>query len=246
MKRVLGIIPARFASVRFPGKPLADILGKPMIQWVYESSLPLCDDLVVATDDPRIIEAVREFGGSAMLTADHHVSGTDRCLEAYEMLTFQTGVNYDIVVNIQGDEPLINPNQIELLLGCFEKEDTKIATLIHEVKEEGGMSDPDMVKVVVNKKFHALYFSRSRIPYPRDPSSRISCFYHIGLYAYTPEVLKKICSLPPSPLEITEKLEQLRWLENGLTIQTAVTEHQSIGVDTPSDLAKVKTLLQNR
>lgn len=246
MKQVLGIIPARYASSRFPGKPLADIQGKPMIQWVYERCISIFDKLFVATDDYRIVNAVQSFGGEAILTGDHHSSGTERCLEAYGIIGKQIDSEFDIVVNIQGDEPLINPDQIRELISCFNIPGTNIATLIQAMDETEDPRSKNVVKVVVNKNQRALYFSRLPIPSNRDKSSEITYYKHIGLYAYTPGILNEICLLNPTMLEKAENLEQLRWLEHGYSIQTKVTEHKSVGVDSPEDLEMVRALLRKR
>jgi len=245
MKRVLGIIPARYASTRFPGKPLADIQGKPMIQWVYERCSGTFDHLLVATDDYRIINAVHSFGGEAVLTSESHKSGTDRCLEAYGIVKRAMEEDFDIIVNIQGDEPMVNPDQLRELISCFDIEGTEIATLIHPLAETVRPDNPDIVKVVVDNAFKALYFSRSPIPFRREGSTKAKYYKHIGLYAYTPGVLKKICALDPSGLEIAEKLEQLRWLENAYEIQTRLTQYESTCVDSPADLERVRSLLRS-
>lgn len=245
MKRVLGIIPARYASTRFPGKPLADIQGKPMIQWVYERCSGTFDYLIVATDDYRIINAVHAFGGEAVLTSENHKSGTDRCMEAYGIVKREREENFDIIVNIQGDEPMVNPDQLRELISCFTTEGTDIATLIHPLAETERPDNPDIVKVVVDIAFKALYFSRSPIPFIREGSTNTRYYKHIGLYAYTPEVLEKICALNPSDLEIAEKLEQLRWLENKYEIQTRLTQFENTGVDSPADLERVRSLLRS-
>jgi len=247
MMRFLGIIPARYASTRFPGKPLADIGGKSMIQRVYEQVKPCLDEVWVATDDSRIETAVRAFGGNVVMTSTHHKSGTDRCLEASRLI----GGHYDVVINIQGDEPFIQSSQIEALKACFtEKPATRLATLVKKFTPNDGweaLQNPNSPKVVLNEAGEALYFSRSIVPYLRgvDPSQWLAKglhFKHIGIYAYRRETLEEVASLPPSPLELTESLEQLRWLENGYTIQTALTDVETIAVDTPEDLIRVQAL----
>jgi len=238
----LGIIPARFASTRFPGKPLADIWGKPMIQRVYEQVVGALDDVYVATDDMRIFEAVEAFGGKVIMTSKRHKSGTDRCYEAFKKI----GKKYDVVVNIQGDEPFIQPSQIKLLQSCFEDEKTQIATLVKPFDsntEYHILSNTDTPKVVINKNMQALYFSRAIIPFTRNHDftlwSSVHTYYkHIGLYAYKADTLKAITSLPQSALEKAESLEQLRWLENGYTIKVGITNEETIGIDTPEDLEK--------
>lgn len=236
---VIGIIPARYASTRFPGKPLALLQEKPMIQWVYESCSEIFDELYVATDDERISHAVKSFNGKYILTSKEHQSGTDRCLEALEKIEEKKKISFDIVVNIQGDEPLIQAEQLRELISCFDIRDTQIATLIKECDPMDDLGNPNMVKAVVDKSFKALYFSRSVIPFNRNQDSEISYYKHIGLYAYKTSALRKICQLPTSSLEKAESLEQLRWLENGINIQTRITNHESLGVDTPEDLARV-------
>jgi 3-deoxy-manno-octulosonate cytidylyltransferase (CMP-KDO synthetase) len=247
--KFIGIIPARYASVRFPGKPLADMKGKPMIQRVYErvcgASL---DKVCVATDDTRIEAAVKAFGGEAVMTSGRHRSGTDRCREAYT----KVGEGYDVVVNIQGDEPFIHPAQIEALKACFAGGDVQIATLAKAFRPdddfEASLFNANSPKVVLNRRGEALYFSRSVIPYLRGkpctewlPSH--TYYKHIGLYAYRAEVLKEITQLPQSPLELAESLEQLRWLENGYTVKVALTEIETIGIDTPGDLEKALLMI---
>lgn len=240
MKKILGIIPARYASSRFPGKPLADMKGKPMIQRVYEAVSTCLNKVVVATDDRRIFDAVRAFGGEAVMTSSAHRSGTDRCAEAYEAIAGE----FDIVVNIQGDEPFIKPQQIELLVSCFGDPETEIATLVIPFPKEKGIEaieNPNSPKVILNEKGRAIYFSRSVIPYVRgvDKKSWLDkqIFYkHIGLYAYRTDILMQITKLPQSPLEIAESLEQLRWIENGYYIRAGITSIETIGIDTPDDL----------
>lgn len=244
----LGIIPARYASTRFPGKPLADMRGKPMIRRVYERALASVDRLVVATDDARIEAAVRAFGGRAVMTSASHRSGTERCYEAL----CRTDERFDAVINIQGDEPFVRPEQIELLKGCFDRPGVCIATLVKPFEADAGFEtalfDPNTPKVALNRRGEALFFSRSVIPCVRDrkPAEWLAAhtFYkHIGLYAYRAETLGEIVRLPPSPLETAESLEQLRWLENGYRIQTAVTRHETVGIDTPADMARALALL---
>ena len=248
--KFLGIIPARYASTRFPGKPLADILGKPMIRRVYEQVKHTVDNLYVATDDARIETAVKSFGGNVVMTSANHRSGTDRCYEAFT----KTGGDYDIVINIQGDEPFIQPEQIELLKNCFSSPDTQIATLAKPFRSncefEKDLANPNSPKVVINQNSEALYFSRSVIPYMRDlepakwPESH-TFYKHIGLYAYKADILKEIVSLPQSPLELAESLEQLRWLENGYKIKVGITHLETIGIDTPEDLTQALAFLKS-
>lgn len=245
--RFAGIIPARFASTRFPGKPLVNIGGKSMIQRVYEQVSKVLTDVYVATDDQRIYDAVLAFGGRVIMTSDQHRSGTDRCYEAYTQLP--TG--FDVVINIQGDEPFIQPSQIEALKMCFEDDATQIATLVKAIasnETESLLFNPNSPKVVLDKNNCALYFSRSPIPYRRgaeekDWASLHTYYKHIGIYAYRAQVLAEITALEPSILEIAESLEQLRWLENGYKIKVGFTDVETVGIDTPEDLEKVKDLL---
>jgi 3-deoxy-manno-octulosonate cytidylyltransferase (CMP-KDO synthetase) len=240
--KYIGIIPARYASTRFPGKPLADMHGKPMIQRVYEQVAGLLEEVIVATDDRRIYDAVVAFGGRAVMTSEYHQSGTDRCYEACTRIATRK----DVVINIQGDEPFIKPSQIALLKACFDNCATQIATLIKPFTPADGweaLSNVNIPKVVINNRMQAIYFSRSVIPCLRGKDLeqwlQLHTYYrHIGLYAYKVTALKKIVSLPPSSLEIAESLEQLRWLENGYTIQTAITHEETIGIDTPEDMKK--------
>lgn len=240
MLSFIGIIPARYASTRFPGKPLADIRGKSMIRRVYEKAAGCLVDLVVATDDERIRQHVEDFGGHVVMTSVDHCSGTDRCAEALGRVEEKQKRKFDVVINIQGDEPFISTGQIELLKNCFDRKDTQIATLIRKIREEEIVDDPNKPKVVTDKEGFALYFSRFPVPYLREiPSDRLSAhsyYQHIGLYAYRSEVLKEIAALPQSSLEKAESLEQLRWLEEGYKIKTAITDEINFGIDTPGDL----------
>ena len=236
----LGIIPARYASSRFPGKPLALLGEKPMIQWVYERASNLFEHLVVATDDDRILNTVIDFGGKALKTKSDHNTGTERCAEALDLYRNQTGLTFSHVVNIQGDEPLIQPEELQTLMDCFQVPATGIATLIRKITQEEEPQNPNLVKVVVDKSLKALYFSRALIPYIRGQKPKGFSYYaHLGLYAYRSDVLEKIVNLPVSALEQSEMLEQLRWLEHGITIQTDITDLPSIGVDTPEDLERI-------
>lgn len=237
--KFLGIIPARYPSTRFPGKPLALLADKPMIQRVFENAAKALENVYVATDDDRIYDAVVAFGGKAIKTLSTHQSGTDRCAEAAEKLS--EDVDFDVVINIQGDEPFIQASQIELLKSCFSDTETEIATLVKKIVTEEELFNPNRPKVVIDKRKFALYFSRSTIPYIRGEQQQNwlingPFWAHIGMYAYRKEVLQEITSLPTGKLELAESLEQLRWLENGYLIKTAVTNHQSIGIDTPEDL----------
>jgi 3-deoxy-manno-octulosonate cytidylyltransferase (CMP-KDO synthetase) len=243
----IALIPARFASTRFPGKPLAQIGGKTMIQRVYEQVSKSINDVFVATDDQRIYESVVSFGGKAIMTSENHRSGTDRCFEAYQAIH----QDFDVIINIQGDEPFIQPEQIEELKNCFLDPKTDIATLVKKIAEdesEAILFNSNSPKVVISNNNTALYFSRSPIPYlrnyPENEWTKHHTFYkHIGIYAYTPQALAKISQLQPSELEIAESLEQLRWLQNGLTIKIGYTDVETIGIDTPEDLEKAEKLL---
>jgi len=245
-----GIIPARYASSRFPGKPLVLIGNKPMIQRVYEQASKALGMVYVATDDKRIFESVMSFGGKAIMTSPDHMSGTDRCSEAVTTIMDETGKNIDVVINIQGDEPFIKPEQIRLLMECFDDETVELATLVRETAPEEDLFNPNQPKVILNSKRDAIYFSRAAIPFIRDTEmsnwSKNHIFYkHLGIYGYRTETLKKITRLERSPLEIAESLEQNRWIENGFCIRTAVTSSESIGIDTPDDLEKAKKLLEH-
>lgn len=248
--KYIGIIPARFASTRFPGKPLALLGGKYVVQRVYEQVNSFFDYTVVATDDERIYNAVREFGGNVVMTSANHKSGTDRCYE----VVGKVEEDFDVVVNIQGDEPFITQGQLAAIKGCFDDPSTDIATLVKPFTADDGMKaleNPNSPKVVVNKRMEAMYFSRSIIPYMRgveyDKWIDNHVFYkHIGLYAYRINVLKEITSLPQSPLELSESLEQLRWLENGYKIKVGVSDVETIGIDTPDDLKKAEEFLARR
>jgi 3-deoxy-manno-octulosonate cytidylyltransferase (CMP-KDO synthetase) len=245
-----GIIPARYASSRFPGKPLVMIGNKPMIQRVYDQASKAIEMVWVATDDKRIFDVVSDFGGKAVMTSPDHLSGTDRCSEAVQKIVTETGKKIDIVINIQGDEPFIKPEQIALLMNCFQDDTVELATLVRKVEPGEDLFNPNQPKVVLNTKGDAIYFSRAVIPYLRDAEkddwSKKHVYYkHIGLYAYRTDALKKITSLPRSPLEISESLEQNRWIENGLRIRTAITKWENIGIDIPADLEKAKSLLEN-
>ncbi|NDK56658.1 3-deoxy-manno-octulosonate cytidylyltransferase [Pontibacter fetidus] len=241
---VLGIIPARFASTRFPGKPLTDINGKTMIRRVYEqASASGLSEVIVATDDDRIYNHVLEFGGKAVMTAEHHQSGSDRCFEAYKLFDKP----YEYIINIQGDEPFIKPEQIDLVASCFNHPNTQLATLVKKITSEEELFNVNAPKVVLSNTGDALYFSRQAIPYcrnvPQDIWHKQHTYYkHIGIYGYRADILEQITQLPPSALELAESLEQLRWLENGFKITTALTEFETIGIDSPEDLEKVRDL----
>jgi 3-deoxy-manno-octulosonate cytidylyltransferase (CMP-KDO synthetase) len=239
---ILGIIPARYASTRFPGKPLVDIAGKSMIQRVYEQSKKCIHlaEVIVATDDERIYKHVHDFGGSAIITSPLHQSGTDRCAE----VALQHP-QYDVIINIQGDEPFIDPEQIGKLVFCFNDAGTQIATLTKKIQTNEELFNVNSPKVVINKLSEAVYFSRSPLPHIRGQEAKnwlqyFSYFKHIGIYGYRADVLQQITKLPVSSLEKAESLEQLRWIENGYLIKVAETELETYAVDTPEDLEKLK------
>lgn len=238
MKKI-GIIPARYGSSRFPGKPLADIHGKPMIQHVFErASESSLDQVFVATDDQRIVDCVIAFDGNVILTSPEHPSGTDRCGEATRRLNLSDD---DIVVNIQGDEPFIQKDQIDALVQLFEDPKVEIATLVKPFENEDDAQNPNKVKVVFTPDRKALYFSRSLIPFSRE-NEPVTYYKHLGIYAYRYDVLKKLIQLDLSCLEKIEKLEQLRWLENNFSIYVSVTHHESVAIDTPEDLHKIQNI----
>ncbi|MEL7021618.1 MAG: 3-deoxy-manno-octulosonate cytidylyltransferase [Bacteroidota bacterium] len=239
----LAIIPARFASTRFPGKPLADIEGKPMIQHVYERTeqATLVDSVIVATDDERIAQAVRQFGGKVEMTATTHQSGTDRCAEVAQRHTA-----FDCIVNVQGDEPFIQPEQIDQVLRPFTHVGTTtcISTLAKKIEERAQLLRPSVVKVVFDTHYNALYFSRNAIPYLRDVAvgnwlQQADFYKHIGIYAFRRDILQEVANLAPTRLERLEKLEQLRWLAHGYPITVTLTQWESRGIDTPGDLEQL-------
>lgn len=244
--KILGIIPARYQSSRFPGKPLIDIAGKSMIQRVYEQcqKSSKLDKVIVATDDQRILDHLQSFGAEGIMTSQNHTSGTDRCGEV--AIKFP---DFDILINIQGDEPMIDPTQIDLLCTCFEKKDTQIATLVKKVDSQEELFNENTPKVILNKNHEAVYFSRQTIPFLRGKEKNIwlneHTFYkHIGIYGYRSETLSEIIKLPQSSLELAESLEQLRWIENGFSIQCAITNKESLAIDTPADLNKLLAILK--
>lgn len=242
--KVLGIIPARYASSRFPGKPLTVINGKSMIQRVYEQASK-CDSLnkvIVATDDDRIKSAVEAFKGNVILTSENHKSGTDRCSEVVEFLGVENQI-FDVVVNIQGDEPYINPQQISQVVSCFSNQDVEIATLAKRISSSDELFNTNINKVIFDKAGNAIYFSRHPIPFQQNKPKEnwldnLEYFKHIGIYAYRSKTLSEITALQQSKLEVAESLEQLRWLENGYKIRVVETEYESVAVDTPEDLSK--------
>lgn len=248
--KFIGIIPSRYKSTRFPGKPLAMIGGMTMIERVYRQASLELDEVIVATDDTRIFDTVTAFGGRAVMTAETHPSGTDRCCEAY----VQSGSDAEVIINIQGDEPFIEPAQIADVKSCFDDPSTEIATLVRPFDPARGfdvLSDPNTPKVVFNNRKEAIYFSRSVIPYVRNSSkeqwaAEHQYYTHIGLYAYRADILDRITRLSRGTLEIAESLEQLRWLENGFRIKVAVSDYDTIGIDTPADLEAAIAFLKQK
>lgn len=249
--KFIAIIPARYGSSRFPGKPLADLGGKTMIERVYSRVAAVlgAENVFVATDDARIASAVDAFGGKAVMTSTEHRSGTDRVYEAYRIL----GSDADVVINIQGDEPFIALSQIEAVKACFADTEVEIASLARPFDASLGFDalfDPNLVKVVMDARMNALYFSRSIIPYVRSVDwkhwlEKVQFHTHVGVYAYKADVLARLTALPQSPLELAESLEQLRWLQNGYRIRMAITEAPTIGIDTPADLENALQFLDS-
>ena len=242
--KYIGIIPARYASTRFPGKPLAMLGGKTVIQRVYEQAMSVLPEAYVATDDERIFACVEAFGGRAVMTRADHKSGTDRIEEAAE----KTGTDADVIINIQGDEPFVQPSQIETLMHLFDDPSTQIGTLGKPFESIEAVRNPNSPKIVVDRRGFALYFSRSVIPYVRgveagDWLTHFPFLKHLGVYAYRREVLAEVTRLPQSALEKAESLEQLRWLENGYRIRVGLTDVETVGIDTPDDLARAETFL---
>ena len=243
--KFIGIIPARYASTRFPGKPLAMLGGRSVIQRVYEQVAAVLEEAYVATDDERIFKAVEEFGGRVVMTRQDHKSGTDRIEEAAEKI----GTQADVIINIQGDEPFIQKSQIETLKKLFENPDTQIGTLGKRFDNIEAASNPNSPKIVTDKNGFALYFSRSIIPYIRGKEQtewlqHFPFLKHLGLYAYRRDVLRQITQLPQSPLELAESLEQLRWLENGYRIRVGLTDVETVGIDTPEDLRRAEEFIK--
>ncbi len=246
---ILGIIPARYASTRFPGKPLADIGGKSMIQRVYEQSekSQLLSGVVVATDDQRIFDHVKGFGGKVVITSPAHSSGTERCKEALDILENETAETYDSVINIQGDEPFISPDDIDKMAQLLGERGINIATLVKAIRDKEDLTNENVVKVVLNRYAEALYFSRSVIPFlrsrePDEWTAHQTYYRHIGIYGYQADILRRLPELEATDLELAESLEQLRWLGYGLKIKTAVTDSESIAIDTPLDLLKITNI----
>jgi 3-deoxy-manno-octulosonate cytidylyltransferase (CMP-KDO synthetase) len=244
--KIIGIIPARFASTRFPGKPLVEISGKSMIQRVYEQSKKAksLNDVIVATDDSRIEQHIKSFGGNVIMTSEHHQSGTDRCFEAIQKYDSTA----DIVINIQGDEPFIRPEQIDLVASCFNSANVEIATLVKKISTNEELYNPNTPKVVLNRNKEAIYFSRQTIPFIRGENemewlNNHTFYKHIGIYAYRTGILGKLTTLKQSSLELAEALEQLRWVENGYKIKVEITDFESIAIDVPEDLKKLTIFL---
>lgn len=246
----VAIIPARYASSRFPGKPLADIGGMSMIERVWRQAKKALPDVFVATDDMRIFNEVERFGGNAVMTRSDHRSGTDRCREAYGNIRSQA----DVVINIQGDEPFVHEDQIREIMDCFEYPDTQIATLARKFDPKNGfqaLSDWTKPKLTLDNNSNALYFSRSVIPYIRNKeqsewADSFQFYMHVGMYAYKADILEEITKLPQSSLELAESLEQLRWLQNGYRIKVGITDKETIGIDTPQDLQRAIALLHTK
>ena len=243
--KFIGIIPARYASTRFPGKPLAMLGGRTVIQRVYEQAAAVLEEAYVATDDERIFKAVEEFGGRVVMTRQDHKSGTDRIEEAAEKI----GTQADVIINIQGDEPFIQKSQIETLKSLFENSETQIGTLGKKFESIEAATNPNSPKIVTDKNGFALYFSRSVIPYIRGKEQtewlqHFPFLKHLGLYAYRHDVLRQITQLPQSPLEMAESLEQLRWLENGYRIRVGLTDVETVGIDTPEDLRRAEEFIK--
>ena len=247
--KVFGIIPARYASTRFPGKPLAQLGGRCMVEWVYRRASEAFDTVAVATDDERIVAEVRRFGGRAVMTGSNHQSGTDRCAEALALMQEEYGTKADVVVNVQGDEPFVDPELLTQLAACFNDESTQIATVVKPFDTIADLLNPNNVKVVMTAAGHAVYFSRSPIPYIRGFAQdewlcQHTFYWHLGLYAYRADILNRLTQLPPSPLEIAESLEQNRWIENGYDIRIIQTQGENISIDTPEDLTYAQQWLQ--
>lgn len=243
--KFIGIIPARYASTRFPGKPLALLGGKPVIQHVYEKVAAVLEAAYVATDDERIYDAVKSFGGQVVMTRTDHKSGTDRIEEAIEKI----GGEWDVVVNVQGDEPFVAKSQLDTICHCFDDSTTQIATLGKPFESMEAVQNPNSPKIVVDNMGFAMYFSRSVIPYVRgkEESSWLTHYpflKHLGIYAYRKDVLRQVTQLPQSSLEIAESLEQLRWLQNGFKIKVGTTDVETVGIDTPQDLERAEEFLK--
>jgi len=248
----LGIIPARFGSTRLEGKPLADICGKPMIQHVYERTAQVIDNVFIATDDIRIENVVKSFGGNVVMTSEAHNSGTNRCLEAYEKIQLISDITFDVIVNVQGDEPMIEPSQILELIKCYDNPKTEIATLIARITKSEDLEDVTNAFVIFDKNMKSIYFSRSVIPAVKDVDKsewfgKTDFHKHLGMYGYKPNVLKKIAKLPQSKLETIEGLEQNRWIENGYPVHVAISDYNnSMSVDTKEDLENIRRIMSEQ
>lgn len=245
---IAAIIPARYASTRFPGKPLVNINGKTMVHNVYIQAAKVFDTVYVATDNDKIANEVTNFGGKFVMTSKKHKSGTDRCAEAIIKIEELEGKEFDVVINIQGDEPFIKTEQLQEIKKCFKKKRVQIATLVKPINNKEDLKNPNKPKVVISTNNEAIYFSRSPIPYLRGHKetnwiSKHLYYKHIGLYGYRKDILLEITKLEQTPLEIAESLEQLRWLENGYKIKVGFTEHESISIDTPRDLEKLSNVV---
>lgn len=245
--KFIGIIPARYASTRFPGKPLALLGGKPVIQHVYEKVAAVLETAYVATDDERIYDVVKSFGGQVVMTRTDHKSGTDRIEEAIEKI----GGEWDVVVNVQGDEPFVAKSQLDTICHCFDDPTTQIATLGKPFESMEAVQNPNSPKIIVDNMGFAMYFSRSVIPYVRgkEKSSWLTHYpflKHLGIYAYRKDVLRQVTQLPQSSLEIAESLEQLRWLQNGFKIKVGTTDVETVGIDTPQDLERAEEFLKTQ
>lgn len=243
MTRISGIIPARYGSTRFPGKPLVSIMGKSMIQRVYEQAClsSSLDEVIIATDDERIVAHVNDFGGKVVMTSSDHASGTDRCAEVAGLYALKS----THIINIQGDEPFIDPAQIDLLVNVMQRPEVGIGTLVKAISDEQSIRDPNTVKAVLDAKGRAIYFSRSPIPYRRNQAASITYYKHIGIYGYTRNTLLAISKLPAGQLEVAESLEQLRWIEAGFPIMTGITDKETVSIDSPSDLERVEKMMKS-
>ncbi len=247
----IGVIPARYNSTRFPGKPLVLINGKTMIQRVYEQALNanVLSNVVVATDDERIEKHVKDFGGKVVFTSPDHKSGTDRCFEAATILKSDIGIeDSDVIINIQGDEPYIDPIQIKQIVNCFQNKEVRIATLIKKISDVNELFNINVVKCIISAKQNAIYFSRHPIPFIRNKSQEewinyYTFYKHIGIYAYYYHVLENIVKLEQTSLEIAESLEQLRWIQNDISVYAEFAEYESIAIDTPDDIKKLNLSL---
>ena len=247
--KVFGIIPARYASTRFPGKPLAQLDGRSMVEWVYRRASEAFDTVAVATDDERIATEVKRFGGRAVMTSPDHRSGTDRCAEALLWMQEETGAKADVVVNVQGDEPFVDPALLARLADCFDDENTQIATVVKPFETVADLLNPNNVKAVITESGRAIYFSRSPIPHIRGFAqdewlNQHRFYWHLGLYAFRAGALNRLTELPPSPLEMAESLEQNRWIENDYYIRVIQTKDESIAIDTPEDLERAESFIQ--